>query len=233
MKLWTDAAKLAADAMVETAEAIGENNERLLWESAEAVARGFRGREIEVDLGGSPLRGEVSSIELRPGSEHAARIELVAVRFEGMSIPTVEVVAEEVEVTPPPDLGLSLSNVEMRGSVPLRELVAWVDRTTPRWALGVTDQNLLRAVSADGVTRLVLEPSLAGDHLELEVREVSWRGVGLKVPRWLRLTRRPPLPPLPGGMSLIQAHRRDRDVDLTLAVSDLQHSLDLSTVLGR
>ena len=227
----TGAAKWWTKAIVDSADVLRESNERLSWESADAIAQGFRGRQITIDVGGRALSAVLSRIELRPGGDRGARLELTGVSVDGVRVPSVSVLASEVTFEPPPELGLLLAVVEVSGQVAVRELVGWADRHTPDWNLELVEGGRISAQAADG-RRVIAVPTVISGRLELEIRRVAWRGLGLDLPRWLKMTHRVPLPEVPDGVSVLHAARDGDAVGFRLAVRDVRRKLDLRAVLA-
>jgi hypothetical protein len=156
-----------------------------------------------------------------------ARVALRDVHWDGVRIQQLSILAEEVAIMPPPNVALRLSGGVLEGRVALRELVAYVDRSVARWQLNVTDAFLIEAVSRDSAARFAFEPVLSGGELEIELRTVRWRGLWLRLPRWIRLTRKIQLPPLPSGIAVSDARRNNATVEFLLSVPSVSSSLDL------
>jgi hypothetical protein len=220
VRLATGVAKWWTKTLVESA---GANS----WESADAIAQAFRGRAITFDVGGRRLTAVLSRIELRPGGDRGARLELTDVNVDGVRVPSILVNASEVTFEPPPDLGLLLAGVEVSGEIPVSELVAWADRQTPDWDLKLVDGGRISAQARADGRQVIAVPTVIAGRLELEIRHVAWRGIGLDLPRWLKMTHRVPLPSLPDGVSILHAAREGDAVDFRLAVNDVRRKLDL------
>ena len=173
VRLWLGAAKWWTGAMVDSATAMRDTNERLLSDSTEAVARGFRGRAIEAELGGGRFVARVASVELYPGRRYAARLELDDACWEGLAIRRMSIAAADVALRPPPELALALAQVEVRGCVWVPEVVAWVDERTPNWRLSLAGVNLVEAATVKGGRCITIAPQLVDGRLELELRELG------------------------------------------------------------
>ncbi|MBV9950719.1 MAG: hypothetical protein JO291_02115, partial [Acidimicrobiia bacterium] len=63
--------------------------------------------------------------------------------------------------------------------------------------------------------------------LELVLRAARWRGREMRIPRWLRLTRTQPLPELPDGVELLDAHLSGGTVTFRLALPGATSQLDV------
>ena len=73
----------------------------------------------------------------------------------------------------------------------------------------------------------MVDPSLVGDGVNLEVRRVEWRNVRVPVPSWLRLSRTRPLPALPEGVELLGAWREQRMVALRFRLNRRSEAVSL------
>ena len=231
VRMAAGAARWWTKALVDGADALIESNERLSWESAAAFAQGFRGRRIELDVGGRALTAVLSRIELRPGGDRGARLRLSDLVLDGINVQAVAVNASEVSIEPPPAVALLLSGVEVSGEVAISELVGWADRHTPDWQLEFVDGGRIGARATSGGRRVIAVPSVVGRTLELQIRRVGWRRFGVNVPRWVTLTHRVPLPELPDGVSVLHADRRGDAVAFRLAVRDVKRKIDLRAAL--
>jgi hypothetical protein len=228
LDFWIDATKRAAGALLSGAAAWREESERLVAENVERIARRFRGREIVLRGGGKSLRGVLVSLELRGSSGRAAELVLSDALWSAMRVRTLSIVAEQLAMTPPPSVGVTLHGMRVTGEMEFAELIAWVDERVPQWTLTVDHAGMLRATSLDGTRRFALEPVVIGGQLEVEVRGVSFHGVGARVPRWLRVTRKIPLP-LPEGVSITEARKNGQDVAFALTLPPVTRSFDLLT----
>lgn len=178
-------------------------------------------------LGSGHVRAVLESLHLdRREDRYGARLRLGDADWDGLRFERLTVVAEAVALTPPPDLTLTVSGVEMEGRTSLAPLVARLDREVPRWQLGVTEDGLIEAAPQGGGRRFLVEPVVIDGELEVELRAVRWHGVLLRLPSWLRLTRKVPLPALPEGLSVSEARRRGNSVDLRLLVPAASRRLD-------
>jgi hypothetical protein len=167
----------------------------------------------------------LESLELR-GSGAAAELVLSDALWSAMRVRTLTIVAEQLAMTPPPSVGVTLHGMRVTGELEFAELIAWVDGQVPQWSLSVDRAGMLRAASLDGTKRFALEPVVIGGQLEVEVRGVQIFGVGARVPRWLRVTRKIPLP-LPEGVSITDARKNGRSVAFALTLPPVTRRFDL------
>jgi hypothetical protein len=89
------------------------------------------------------------------------------------------------------------------------------------------DGRHLLADREDRPVGLTAEPTYEDGRLELVLRAARWRGREVRIPRWLHLTRTQPLPDLPDGMKLLDAHLSDRTVSFRLALDGATSQLDV------
>jgi len=68
------------------------------------------------------------------------------------------------------------------------------------------------------------------DRVEVELVALRWGKMRLSSPRWLRLTRRFPVAPLPLGVSIVEAKRIGRGVAFRLAVASVSRDIDAALV---
>jgi hypothetical protein len=226
------AAKWWTGAVAESATAMRDTNDRLLSDSTETIARGFRGRTIEAELGGRRFVARVKSVELYPGRRYGARIELDDARWEGLAIRRVSIAAAEVALKPPPELALALGQVELRGCVSAPELVAWASDRTPDWRLSLVGVNLVEAAKVKGRKRIMVAPQLVEGRLELELRELGWWRLRVRLPRWLRLSRQPGMAMLPEGTAVSVLGPSGSEVQILVTTSTVSRRLDLRALLG-
>lgn len=73
---------------------------------------------------------------------------------------------------------------------------------------------------------MTIEPVVDHDAFEVELVALRWGKMRLSPPRWLRLTRRFPVAPLPLGMSIVEARRRGRGAEFRLAVASVRRNID-------
>jgi hypothetical protein len=233
LQLWLDAAKWWTGALAESAGAVYAENGGLLPEPAEALARWLQGRRIEGQCGGRALRATVESIQVYRGDRDQARLKLSEVDWDGLHIERLSVFADDVSITPPPTISLRLDQVRLEGRIPLRELIAWVDRSLMSWRLGVTAANLVEAVPAGRRIGFIVEPVVVAGELEVELREVRWRTLRFPLPGWVRLTRKLQLPSLPEGLTISEARRREQAVEFLMAMAWVSTPVDLRGVIQR
>jgi hypothetical protein len=232
-KWWTGAVADSAGAVVGGAGAWREDNEWLLREAVGRLARAFEERQIEVELGGSPVRATLESIQLYRGGRDGALLTFRDVNWNGVLIDRLKVIAEQTAISSPPTMMLTLSGVKLEGRVAFSELVAWLDRGVARWELRATEEGLIEAVSHNRGWRLTFEPALLGGELQVELRELRWRSVRIPGPRLFRVLRRLQLPSLPAGISVSEARRAANDVEFVLDVPPISRRLDVRGPLAR
>jgi hypothetical protein len=232
VELWFDAAKWWTGAVVDGTGIWRGENGRVLSEADGDLAYGFVNRPIDTELDGRRLRAELRSIELRRAGQDGGQLELGDVDWDGLRSESLSIVAREAAVAPA-TMTLSLTGVEVRGSVSFIQLVAWGDRRTPRWQLRVAEPGVIGAVSLTGGGRVCFVPSIDEGELVMELREVGWRGLRARLPRWLRLTRTAGMPPLPEGVVILEADRKGDRVEFVLGLPAFTAPLDLNGLLTR
>jgi hypothetical protein len=121
-----------------------------------------------------------------------------------------------------------VAGVDVQGSCDIADVVSWAEGRTGDWVVGLDPAGRLQAEHEERSVRLTAEPSYADGRLDLELRAAQWKGFELRIPRWLRLTRTQPLPALPDGMELVDAHRSGPDVWFRLALGEVSSPLDLN-----
>jgi hypothetical protein len=208
------------------AGALSRADPSLLVDLARGVARMFRGRRVGGELGGSSISAVLHSITLeRRDEDWGGRLELRSVDWDGLELETLSMVASAVMLTPPPNLMLSVVDVELRGAAALEAVIAWVDLKVPEWTLR-TDGGVIEAVRRGAATRFVFDALVRDGELEVELRAVRWRRLSLRSPRWLRLNRNIRLPSLPDGMWVAEARHRGADVEFRLSIPTIRRRLD-------
>jgi hypothetical protein len=232
IELWFDAAKWWTGAVVDSSGVWRGDTGKAAPETSTDLAYGFVNRPVDAELDGRRLQAELRSIQLRRGGRDGGQLELGDVDWDGLSSESLSIVAREVTVTPA-TMTLALTGVEIRGSVSFTQLVAWGDRRTPRWQLGVVESGSIAAVSLTGGRRVCFVPSIEAGELVMELREVGWRLLRAPLPRWLRLTRTAAMPPLPEGVEILEATRKGESVEFVLGLPSFTAPLDLHGLLTR
>jgi hypothetical protein len=77
---------------------------------------------------------------------------------------------------------------------------------------------------------MTVEPVIDHDRVEVELVALRWGKMRLAPPRWLRLTRRFTVAPLPLGVSIVEAKRIGRGVAFRLAVASISRDIDAALV---
>jgi hypothetical protein len=225
LELWLDASRWWAGVVIEGAGSWREENARVLSETAQGLARKLEGREVNTECAGRPLVAIVDAIQFYRDDEDAARLKLRDIDWDGLRVERLSIFADEMTISPPPSLELSLRGVALEGRVRLRELVAWLDRELPRWQLAVTADNLIEAVPNSTRASIAVAPRVLGGEVEVELRELRWRALHLRLPAWLRLVRTLKLSPLPEGVAVREANLRQDVVEFVIALPDATRPL--------
>lgn len=208
-----------------------DSSERLLAEIVEGLSHRFRGRRFAFDLGGRRLRGMLSWVRLDRGDgDYAVHLELTDVEWDGVEFEHLAVSIGSVTLTAPPDVTLTASAIEIDGRAPVAPLVAWLDGRVPNWRLSVVEDSLVEAARPTGRWRFVVEPAVVEGQGVGELRAVRWRSAHLRIPTWLRLTRRLTLPPLPAGVVIVDATRHGSLIDSRMHAAVLRRKLELGDI---
>jgi hypothetical protein len=225
--LWLDVTRWWTGAVVESAGAWRAENARLLAGTVAEVARGLEGRQVETDYAGRAFRATVETVELDRTPSHGVRLTLGDAVWDDLPIECLSVLAGEVSVQPPPEMALTLSQVNVSGRIGLTELAPWLRRSLPNWGFAVTADNLIEAVGPGGRRRFILDPAIADGKLELVVHEFRWWGLRLPIPRWIRVVRRIALPPVSDGVVLAEATRQGDAIDFKIRLRRICKPLSL------
>jgi hypothetical protein len=228
---WVDATTWWVEPMTRTGAAMRDRMapERLLAELVDGVLGRFGGQRLELDLRGHPVRGLLESLRVVSRDRTLAVIaDLVDVDWAGPPLSHLQARARGVRVTPGVPGSVHAAGIDVQGRCDLRDVVAWGEGRTGAWKLEVDPAGHLQAEHAERGVQLTAEPTYVGGRLELELRAARWRGLQVRVPRWLRLTRSQDLPPLPEGMEVVDAHRTGFDVWFRLGLPEVSSSLDLN-----
>jgi hypothetical protein len=202
-------------------------NTALLREIAEAVADAFQGHRLGGDICGRHFCADFDSLRLdRRADRCVGQLDLRSVSWDGLIADELSVVADAAALTPPPKATLTLSGIEMQGRSALEPLVAWLDRRVTACDLRVAEGGFIEAIPRPGSPAVLLDAVVEDGKLELELRAVRWRRLVLRCPRWLRLGRTLPIPPLPDGVRVARARRLGAEVEFRLSLPTFGYSFD-------
>ena len=227
---WLDATSSWTDPRWWLAQAsAGRATRRTLLALAGGLAERFTGRELEVRVGGRTIRGVLDTVRVDAGGSSSAltgplastlpgsevppvdlRLQAHDVEVDGIVIQSVSVVASDVRLTIGLPAAVEAGPIEGEVRITEAQAARWLARWVPaQWALEAAGSGRVVASRRDHPLELELEPVLRGAMVQVELRSATWRGVRVRVPPWLRLARRRPLPPLPGGLELVEAWHGD------------------------
>lgn len=228
---WVDATTWWVDPMSKTSAALRDRMapERLLAELIDGLLGRFGGQRLELQLRGQPVRGLLESLRVVSRDRALAVIaDLADVDWAGPPLSRLQARARGVRVSPGVPGSVHVAGVDVHGSCDIADVVSWAEGRTGDWVVGLDPAGRLQAEHEERSVRLTAEPSYADGRLDLELRAAQWKGFELRIPRWLRLTRTQPLPALPDGMELVDAHRSGPDVWFRLALGEVSSPLDLN-----
>jgi hypothetical protein len=222
----------------------GSSPDRALFDILEGIARRFTGRRVELERRGAALRFVLDSLRIErrwpagksptgPGDakDVEASLEAHDVDWAGWTLEKVSAVVRQLALVPGRSVRLRAGIIDVTARSTQEALVSGLGPSVAgRWSLKVAGDGLVAARRDDRPLELVVEPSLVRGDIRVELRAVAWRGLRLRVPSWLRLTRTRPVPPLPSGMELLGAWPEDGAVTLRLRVRGLTETLDLARI---
>jgi hypothetical protein len=228
---WRSATSWWTQPVAPAGRALAEANLRLLGELADGLMRRFEGRRVEVLLGAARVEAVLESIRLRRvDGRYTGRLDLTDVLWHGLPIATLAAVARTVRLEPGAASMLVVEDIELVGSTPVEALLAEIEPWVDGWSLAVGADGRIEARGRRPGLVVVVEPVVEEHELELELREVRWAGVRLRIPYWLRLVRRMPVPGLVHGATITEARRRDGMIDFRLHVPSLTERFDPARV---
>jgi len=202
--------------------------ERVLFELIEGVARRFAGRRLQITRHGHAVSLVLDGLRVERRAGVSVHVEAHDVEWGGIGLDEISAVAKDVTFSPGLSAQLSATGVDVTANTSFVDLVPWLQRfVEDTWSLEAVDTGKVVARARDRPLALVVDPSLADGRIHFELREVSWRGLRVPVPGWLRLTRSRPVPELPGGIELVDAWRRQDVVTLRLRLPAFSQTLDL------
>ena len=185
---WTDRRR-----WTDVADGLRQTQERMLLDLAAGILRQFTGRKVAIRRGGKTLRLVLDSLRVEgsllraapvpvPGLTDAddieVRVEAHDVEWAGCRLNSVAIVAEKVRLAPGVPARLTADVVDVTARARPADLIDWVQRTVgDQWTLTGDADGLVVAQPRGREVRLVVDPSLVGDGVNLEVRRVEWRNV--------------------------------------------------------
>jgi hypothetical protein len=202
--------------------------ELLLGEIVAGIARRYQGERVELVVRGRAVSAVLERVGLqRRGRGQRAELELRDAAVDGYELETVSAVARSVRLEAFPASRFVAANVELTGRSALAPLVAWLDCYSEDWSLDVDAGGRVLARHTRHPVEAVVEPTVEGDVLSVELRSLAWRGLRLSLPGHPRLTRHHRLPPIARGLSVVEARRDGTAVDFTLALAEVSERLDV------
>ena len=198
--------------------------ERLLAELIDGLLGRFGGQRLELQLRGQPVRGLLESMRGRePRPALAVVADLADVDWAGPPLSRLQARARGVRVSPGIPGSVHVAGVDVQGSCDLADVVTWAEGRTGTWVVGLDPGGRLQAEHEERSVRLTAEPTYATAELELELRAARVEGRSSCASRaGCALTRTQPLPPLPDGMELVDAHRSGPEVWFRLALGEVR-----------
>jgi hypothetical protein len=236
---WLDATSQWADPRWWLTQAPGARTaQRTLLSLAAGLAERFTGRSLEIRAGDRVVRGVLDAVRVDAGSLLAGsipggesppvelRVQAHDVEIEEVVLDRVSLAAQDVNLNPGGPATVSAGPIDVEVRVSDAHAAAWLRRWVPeQWALDTPGHGRVVASRADHDLALEVEPIVRGGTVEVELRSVSWHGIRLRVPGWLRLVRRRPLPPLPAGMELGEVWQADGAINARVRIA--HHVLQL------
>ena len=235
---WLDATSQWADPRWWLGQASGgRTTQRTLLSLAGGLAERYTGRELEVRVGGRRIRGVLESVRVDAGAMASVltgpdvppvelRLRARDVDVDGLALQSVSVVASDVRLTVGLPAAVEAGPIEAEVRMTEGQLARWLARWVPAgWTIKARGSGRLVAARSRHPLALELEPVIHGPAVDVELRSVTWRGVRMTIPAWLRLARRRPLPALPGGWELLEAWHGDGVV--SARVRTLHHRQEL------
>ncbi len=202
--------------------------ELLLGELVAGIARRYQGERVELVVRGLAVGAVLERFGLQGrGRGQRAELELREVDVDGYELETVSAVARSVRLEPFPASRFVATNIELSGRSALAPLVSWLDRYSREWSLEVDAEGRVLARHERRSIIAVVEPTVTGDVLTIELRGLAWRGLHLPLPGHPRFTRHHRLPPVSRGLSVVEARRDGTAVDFRLAVAEVSERLDV------
>jgi hypothetical protein len=230
---WVDATSWWVEPMARSSAAVRERMapERMLAELIDGMIGRFGGHRLELAIQGQRVKGLLESLRVVGASKALGVIaDLSDVEWDGPRLSTLHARATGVRLEYGVPASLAAERVELTGSCDVDGVVGWAADRTDGWTLSADADGRLLADRPQRGVNLIAEPSFADGRLELELRQVRWRDRTVTVPRWLRLARPQPLPDLPDGIELLDAHRTGRDVWFRVGLGPRRSALDLGRV---
>lgn len=224
---WLDVTRWWAEALVAVPGRLPRTETALLARLVGDFAHVHRGRQVGFDIGGRPVRARLEAIALEPGRDRTSgRVVLRDVAWDGLRLDPVTVLADRVALRGPPALSFVATDLEVHATCAVEELVGRLASLHPDRHLAVTDGALVEWSRPGRRTRYVVDAWAHDGELRVELRAVRWCRWSLRVPGWLRLTRRVPAPALPGGARLAEARRDGHRVQVRVLVASVEQAID-------
>ncbi len=225
---WLERWSEATTAWLDPSQSL-QSPERLLFDIVEGISRRFRGKRLTLHRIGVAAAFVLDDIEMLRRRD-SRDIELIAsnVDWDGVPIEHVHVHASDVSVELGATSTLTAATVEVEGQADQSAALGWLGRFVENeWRVGLGDDGLIRARRPDGALVYSATAEARQSALVLELRRIEWRGLQVRLPRWLRLERATPLPALPRGLEVVSAALDDGVVRFRLRLAQLREPVKL------
>jgi hypothetical protein len=209
-------------------QALPYGPERMLVEVVDGLAQRFGGGPVECSVRGRSVVAHLDWLRLvRREGRYEAHLQLSHAALDGFPMDRLSAVAQSLQITSGRQPRLTLRDIEVNGRSALSAVVGWLSTRLNEWFFSIDDAGAIIARHRRRSVALEVEPSVDHDRLQLELRALRWRHRRVPVPAWLRLKRTVILHLQP-GVSVVQARRRDQEVDFELRVESVDQGFKLA-----
>lgn len=184
-----------------------------------------RGRRVGFAVAGRPATARLEAVSLSHGRS-GGRVVLREVVWDGWRLDVVTATADHLALRTTPEVACAATGLTIHATSSVDAFVAWLGGRLPEWSLRVTSDHLVEAGRRARRTRLVVDAEASDGQVRLELHALRRGRWSLRVPRWLRLTRRIELPALPHDASLAEARRCGSRVELRVLVPDVVRAIE-------
>ncbi|MFR9753709.1 hypothetical protein ACL02S_22105 [Nocardia sp. 004] len=196
---------------------------------SEGILSRFGGQAVDVTLLDHRLQATLQVLKVRRrGAHFQTKTVLSQLRWDDYPIEAVTVIAHGVRLIPGVPTKARAARLDLIGTVTTAALIGWLNTRALDWSLEQHPSGLIQARHRRRPVTALVDASIAGNLLHVDVRRASWRGV--PVPRQVLGGHTVPLEQLPEATRITRATREGELIRFRIELSEITGSFDLAQI---